>query len=101
MEIIFVLDDHTIFVRKPEELKLQQIENNLSALVVSVGKDENGEELLRPLVTYPVGLVVPPPQKSDYASVDEITTIKNEVQNEAPVVKKKRKKKQCEQCENS
>lgn len=60
MKILFLLDDDTVVVSSPEQLQLRQIQPNLAALVVPAGKNEEGEELLRPLVTYPVVLYAVP-----------------------------------------
>ncbi len=60
MKIIFVLDDQTIIVSSPEELQLRQLSPYLAGLVLPAGKNEQGEELLRPLITYPVVLALAP-----------------------------------------
>jgi len=62
MKIIFVLDDQTVIVSTPEELQLRQIQPDLAALVLPAGQNENGEDLFRPLITYPVVLAVAPPK---------------------------------------
>jgi hypothetical protein len=61
MKIIFVLDDQSILVANPEEIQLRQIEAGLSALVLPAGKNEAGEGLFYPLMTYPVAITVIPP----------------------------------------
>jgi hypothetical protein len=69
MKIVFLLDDQTYLVSSPEELQLRQIEPGIAAIVLPAGKNENGEDLVRPLVKYPVILVTPPPMP-----VEEPTT---------------------------
>ena len=71
MKIIFVLDDQTVLVSNPEELQLRQVEAGLAALVIPAGKNEKGEELFRPLITYPVVLMALPPKPDDSISVGE------------------------------
>jgi hypothetical protein len=60
MKIIFVLDDQTVLVATPEEIQLRQVEPGLTALVLPAGTNEEGKELVHPLVTFPVTLLVPP-----------------------------------------
>ncbi len=60
MKIIFLLDDNTAIVSSPEELQLRQIDGSNSAIVIPAGKNENGDDLFRPLISYPVVLVAPP-----------------------------------------
>ena len=90
MKIIFVLDDQSVLVANPEELQLRQIEPGLSAIVLPAGKNEAGEDLFRPLVTYPVALtVVPQPAPAPVEPEEE-----EEVPVQKPeLVKSKGKKK--------
>lgn len=62
MKVVFVLDDLSIFVSSVEEIQLRQLEEGLSGLVIPAGKNDQGEELFRPLITYPVNLAVPKPK---------------------------------------
>ena len=88
MKIIFVLDDQSILVATPEELQLRQIENGLAALVLPAEPNEKGEEQIRPLITYPVNLmVVPPPVQGG-----EATPVLTEPPALPPPSKKKKKK---------
>jgi hypothetical protein len=70
MKIIFVLDDQSVIVTSPEELQLRQIQPNLAALALPAGKNDAGEELFRPLITYPVSLVVVPTEEPEAAKPD-------------------------------
>lgn len=72
MKIIFVLDDQSILVSSPEDLKLRQIEEGLAALLLPAGKNEEGEDLFRPLITYPVVLMVPPPKPQPVPVEDSV-----------------------------
>lgn len=59
MKIIFVLDDQTVLVSSPEDLQLRQLQPGLTGLVIKVGKNEQDEDLVSTLITYPVNLFLP------------------------------------------
>ena len=56
MKVIFVLDDQTVLVAKPEELQLIQVEPHLASVVLPAPPDENGEKRYLPLISYPVSI---------------------------------------------
>ena len=85
MKIIFVLDDQSVLVVTPEELQLRQIQPDLAALVTPAGKNEAGEDLFRPLITYPVALTAVP--KPEPVATVEATPVQK------PTLVKKAKKK--------
>ena len=92
MKIIFVLDDQSVLVTTPEELQLCQVEPSLSALVLPVGKNEEGEDLFRPLITYPVVLMVPPPAAPVPESAPAGEAVAVPIQKPEQLVKKGKKK---------
>ena len=65
MKVIFVIDDQSVIVATPEELQLRQVGTGLAALSIPAGKNDEGQDLYRPLITYPVVLVAPPPPEPD------------------------------------
>ncbi len=62
MKVIFVLDDQSIYVSSVEEIQLRQLNEGLAGLAIPAGKNDQGEDLFRPLITYPVNLTVARPK---------------------------------------
>ena len=69
MKVIFLFDDNTAFVTTCEELQLRQIDSGVAGFGVPAGKNEEGLDLFRSFITYPVQISVAPP--SDPVAVPE------------------------------
>jgi len=70
MKIVFLLDNKTFLEVAPEQIQLRQVEAGLAALIVPAGtKNEAGEDLFHPLITFPVVLTAAPKPEPIQAGV--------------------------------
>jgi hypothetical protein len=60
VKVIFVLDDQSVIVSSADELQLRQIDPYTTALAIPAGKNEEGQDLFRPFITFPVVLTMAP-----------------------------------------
>lgn len=93
MKVIFVLDDQSIYVSSVEEIQLRQLNEGLAGLVIPAGKNDQGEDLFRPLITYPVNLTVAKPKPVQAAPVPIPNPTPAPAVPPVPTAKKKRAKK--------
>ena len=65
MKVIFVLDDEkqTVISCSPEDIKLNQIQPDLTGLLIPVGLDEQGVIQYGTVVTFPVIISLPEKQE--------------------------------------
>jgi hypothetical protein len=60
-KVIFILEDNSLVVAKPEELQILQLEPAIAAVVAPAGKNEAGDDTFRPVLSFPVVLSKPEP----------------------------------------
>ena len=59
VKAIFIFDDHSLVVAKSEDLQMLQVEPGVAAVVAPAGKSESGEDMLRPVIYFPVIVTKP------------------------------------------
>lgn len=59
VKAIFIFDDHSLVVAKADELQIIQMEPGVAAVVAPAGKNESGEDMLRPVIYFPVVVTKP------------------------------------------